>query len=114
MAAIQFDKNIKNPQEITPDISEKDRKAELKNEMKELKQQFRQEEKDKRDAMKATRQALKQEIKETRDNVKMIKLTVEDEKDLLQKEILNLQIKFLKKYGEGPLDLFTEYQNQLQ
>ena len=76
---------------------------------KELKDKFKADKKDKTEAYRATRKALKAQIADTQTEVKKHAMTEEEHKDLLNKRILNLQIKYLKKYGEAPLDLFTAY-----
>ena len=112
MAAIKADQKAKDPQNDTPSMSEKEIKHQLKAEKHELKDKFKADKKDKVEAYRATRKALKGQIADSMAEVKKHAMTEEEQKDLLNKRILNLQIKYLKKFGEGPLDLFTEYQNQ--
>ena len=112
MAAIKADQKSNDPQTETPGQDEKERLDKLYAEKKEIKDKFKAEKKDKTEAYRATRKALKGQIAESMSEVKKHQMSEEEQKDLLNKRILNLQIKFLKKFNEAPLDLFTEYQKQ--
>ena len=93
-------------------MSEQEMKDKLKAERNELKDKFKADKKEKIEAHRANRKALKGQIADSMAEVKKHAMTEEEQKDLLNKRILNLQIKYLKKFGEGPLDLFTEYQKE--
>lgn len=55
---------------------------------------------------------LKFSIKEAREQQKNHGLSELQEKDLIEKQILNLQLKYLEKFGHAPRDLFSDHLQQ--
>ena len=76
---------------------------EYKQQMRQIKQEFRNERKEIMQGIKVERQQLKEQYGKP-------KKTDEEEKEFLEQKILKIQLKYYKKFGQAPKDLLAENQ----